>query len=236
MSGFTFNKIAGAVLGTVLFGFLIVELSHALYPSPRGGEHVEQMGYPVAAADHGDGHGDATEIPEEPVVDLAALMANADAGAGADGFRVCAGCHSIDAGGRASIGPNLYGIVGRPIGSADGFTYSGAMSEFGGNWSFENLFAFLERPAAFMSGTAMRFNGVRNDESRASLIAYLNAQSTSPLPLPTAASAVEALEEVSEEVVEEMEETTEELHEDALDVVEEHTEDGGEGEEGEDGH
>jgi len=229
MSGFTFNKIAGAVLATLLFGFVIIEVSHRLYPNPRETEHAEHMGYPVPGMENGHGGGDTTvEVPE---VSLPTLLASADAAAGAAQFRACASCHNDAPGAANKVGPNLWGIVGSPIGGGEGFNYSGAMGNHGGSWTFENLFAFLEAPSAFVPGTAMSYRGMRREGDRANLIAYLNQQSDSPLALPAITEAVgsaeEAVTEAAEDAAEAMADTVGEAT-DAADAMEDTAEDAAE--------
>ncbi len=184
---FFMNKVFGALLGTLLFGFFVIEVSHHLYPNPKGhGEHAEAMGYPVPGMEAGHGGGE-TEAPVE--IDLPTLLASADVAAGEAQFRACASCHNDAPGADAKVGPNLYGIVGRPVAHEAGFNYSGAMSAHGGDWTFEELFNFLEDPSGAVPGTAMSFRGVRRANARADLIAYLNSRSDNPLPLPTPSAA-----------------------------------------------
>lgn len=196
MDGFTFNKIAGAVLGAALIGFLIIEVSHLLYPNPRHEVHVAQMGYPVAdahATEDGHGGGEAT-VEEGP--DLATLLAAADPSRGEGGARACASCHTFVEGGANGTGPNLWNIVGRPVASHEGFTrYSSALQEYGGNWTFERLDAFLQSPRNTVPGTGMSFGGIRRDTQRADMLAYLRTLSNNPEPLPTAAPAAAPAEE-----------------------------------------
>ncbi len=115
-------------------------------------------------------------------------MASADAEAGASVFKKCASCHTIDKGGANKVGPNLYGIVGRPVASHEGFSYTEAMKahaeEIGGDWDFASLSNFLLAPKKVVPGTAMGFAGLKKDQDRANLLAWLNQQSDSPLPLP----------------------------------------------------
>jgi cytochrome c len=84
------------------------------------------------------------------------------------------------------IGPNLYGVVGRPRASAPGFNYSDAMKAKGGDWTIEDLNKSLTRPQDFVPGTKMTFPGVPRDTQRADLLAYLNSLSDNPKPLPVA--------------------------------------------------
>jgi len=183
---FFMNKVFGAILGTLLFGFFVIEVSHHLYPNPKGhGEHAEAMGYPVPGMEAG--HGGESDAPAEP--DLPTLLASADVAAGEAQFRACASCHNDAPGAGAMVGPNLWGIVGRAVGAEAGFNYSGAMSEHGGTWTFEDLFHFLENPRGYLPGTNMSFGGLRRTSARADLIAYLNSRSDNPLPLPTVTAA-----------------------------------------------
>lgn len=87
---------------------------------------------------------------------------------------MCMGCHQSVDGLSHRIGPDLFGIVGRGIGDARGFDeYSGALRNHQGNWTPENLDAFLKDPQAFAPGTTMAFGGIADDEQRAALIKYL---------------------------------------------------------------
>jgi len=88
-------------------------------------------------------------------------------------FTACAVCHTVKEGDPARIGPNLFGIVGKPAGAADGFAYSKAMSEAGIVWTEDNLNAFLENPQGFMRGNRMGYAGEKNAEYRTAMIAYL---------------------------------------------------------------
>jgi cytochrome c len=102
-----------------------------------------------------------------------------DAAAGQRVFNQCRACHTIDAGGRNGVGPNLHGVVGRPAGSIQGFRYSANMRQLadgGLTWTTENLNRYLTNPKDLVPQGSMAFAGIRNDEQRASLIAYLEAQ------------------------------------------------------------
>ena len=116
-------------------------------------------------------------------------LAAADAGKGEASSKKCAACHTFAKGEPNRVGPNLYGVVGRPKASAPGFNYSAAMKAKGGNWTPEELDAFLTNPRADIPGTNMSFAGIPRGSERADLITYLNSHSDSPVQLPKAADA-----------------------------------------------
>ena len=99
---------------------------------------------------------------------------------GREVFRVCSACHTIDAGAAYTIGPSLRGVVGRPVGSAEGYDrYSPAMASYGGVWTPERLDRYLGNPMGEIEGTAMVFPGVPNAADRADVIAWLGRDSPS---------------------------------------------------------
>ncbi len=89
-------------------------------------------------------------------------------------WRACQACHKLEDGANGT-GPHLYGVVGRAVGSVDGFGYSGALSEVAEVWSPEALNGFLENPREWAPGTAMAYRGMSDIEDRANLIAYLDS-------------------------------------------------------------
>ncbi len=96
----------------------------------------------------------------------------------------CIGCHSVSKGGGNKIGPALWGVIGRKVGSVSEYKYSKAMGGFGKNWDFEAMNSFLIKPKDYVKGNKMAFAGISKEKDRASLVLYLNEQSDSPLPLP----------------------------------------------------
>jgi cytochrome c len=115
---------------------------------------------------------------------FAAMVAAADPAAGEKAARPCVACHSFEAGGQTKIGPPLHDVVGRAIASVEGFSYSDALAGKEGDWSYDNLDHFLTNPREWASGTKMAFAGVKKDEDRASIVAYLRSISENPPPLP----------------------------------------------------
>ncbi len=120
-------------------------------------------------------------------------LAAADPARGKKVFRKCAACHTAEKGGRKKIGPNLWGIVGGPVGAREGFRYSKAMSAFGGNWTPKRLDAYLAKPRAVVKGGSMSFAGLKRDRDRADVIAFLNGMGDSPAAFGSAAPAAPAV-------------------------------------------
>lgn len=180
MDSFELNKILGALAGMFGIYLAISIVTDAMY---HPGHHGEEHHLAYALEIEGDDHGGGGEPVEE--VSLAALMAEADPGAGERVFKKCQSCHNIEPGGAAKTGPNLWGIVGRAVASEGGFGYSDSLKEVGGEWDWETLSAFIHNPKDVASGTIMSFAGIKKDDQRADLLAYLNQQSDGPLPLPT---------------------------------------------------
>jgi cytochrome c len=174
-----FNTIAGWVLfaGIIALGSSIVagELFHS--------ERPEKMGYPIAGVEQEGEGGAAAEQPIET------YLAKADPAKGAQIFNKCAACHNATNGGPNQLGPNLWGVLGEPIGQGKGFAFSDALSKKGGTWNWDNLSQWLTSPRNFAPGTKMTFAGLSNPQDRADVIAYLNQQSGSPQPLPKAPAA-----------------------------------------------
>lgn len=97
-----------------------------------------------------------------------------DVAAGEKVFALCRSCHVLDEGVNR-VGPSLYNIVGRQSGSVPGFSYSDANKNSGVTWTTDVLFTYLKDPKGFMPGTKMAFPGVKDDQDRANLVAYLES-------------------------------------------------------------
>lgn len=172
------EKVGGSVL---LTGWLLFvgnmagnELVH-----PNEVAHAPEAEGKAAAS-----HDKAAETAPAVKVDVLALLASADTGAGAKVFNKCKSCHSGEQGGKHKVGPNLWEIVGRPRAAAEGFSYSGAMKDAGGHWGYAELDTFLTSPKDAVPGTKMSFKGVSDPTQRAQLIVFLRSLSANPLPLP----------------------------------------------------
>jgi len=186
MDSFELNKIMGAVLGTCLF-LLALNIGAGAVFAPIT---PVKPGYEVAVQDHKEGtEKSATPTPDEPIEKL---LASAAVDKGENSAKKCLACHTFGKGEPNRVGPNLYGVVGRPKGTEAGFEYSPGMKSKGGNWTFDDLNTFLTNPKAFVPGTKMSFAGVPRASERADIIAFLNTKSDAPLPLPKAAEAAPA--------------------------------------------
>tara|TARA_Y100000741_G_scaffold55045_1_gene37994 strand:- start:380 stop:910 length:531 start_codon:yes stop_codon:yes gene_type:complete len=115
--------------------------------------------------------------------DIMAMFASVSAAEGAKVFKKCAACHSINEGGSNKIGPALWGVLGRSVGSVPDYKYSKAMAAYGKNWSFEEMNGFLLKPKEWIKGTKMSFAGLKKAEDRAAVILYMNENTNSPLQL-----------------------------------------------------
>jgi len=168
--------VAGvAFLGSQLVADALVK-PKALHQTAIKIDLPEKGGTAVAAA---------PAAPEQPI---AVLLASADAGRGEAGVRAqgCVACHSFNEGGKAGVGPNLYGVIGAPHGHMEGYIYSAALKGKQGPWTFDEMNAWLIKPSAYAPGTKMSYAGLSDGKKRADIIAYLRSLSHDPLPLPAA--------------------------------------------------
>ncbi len=178
MDSFEFNKIAGAVLGTLLFSMALVIGSEGIFYRPPPAKPGYDL--PSAAAPEAN-TAQASTAPAEP---LPELLAKADPKKGEADAKVCTTCHNFPKGAGAKTGPGLWGVVGRPKGSFPGFDYSAGMKAKGGDWTFDDLNAFLTAPKSFIEGTKMGYAGEKDPHKRADILSYLDTLSDNPVPLP----------------------------------------------------
>lgn len=175
-----FNTIAGWTLFGGIVALGLSSLSSHFFQADK--HHApEKMGYAIEGVEEEGEGGKATPLP--------VLLAAADPAKGKALFAKCMACHTDAQGGANGIGPNLFGVVGEGIASGrGGFAFSDALKSHGGNWTFENLDAWLTSPKKFADGTKMSFAGLSKAEDRANLIVYLNTLGSN-VPLPAADAA-----------------------------------------------
>ena len=182
------NMGVGALLGTVFVLMTVSITSEGIFHA----EVPEKEGYAIVAEGASEGEAGA-EAATAAATPIATLLASADAAAGETVFKKCVSCHTADKGGANKVGPNLFGIVERPVASHEGFGYSAAMTGFaqGGSvtWTYDNLSHFLAAPKKFIAGTAMGFAGLKKEDERANLITYLRTLADTPVALPAADAA-----------------------------------------------
>lgn len=184
MDSFELNKILGAFLFTCLCLLSLNIAAEAVFHPAK----PTKAGYEVAAAEPKGGAGGAGAKPE-PDEPIAQRLAAATPEKGEAAAKKCVACHTFGKGEPNRVGPNLYGVVGRPKGTEGGFDYSAAIKGKGGNWTVEDLDHFLQNPKGFAPGTKMSFIGVSRGSERADIIAYMNTKSDKPVALPKAAEA-----------------------------------------------
>ena len=115
---------------------------------------------------------------------IVALLAMGDVEHGKKVFKKCAACHSINQGGKNKIGPKLWNVMFRPVGSVTDYKYSKALSGYKKDWNWEEMNGFLIKPSTWIKGNKMGFAGLKKEKDRASVILYLNQNSDSPKQLP----------------------------------------------------
>jgi cytochrome c len=182
MDSFEWNKVAGAVLGTLIFIFVIRLVAEAVYEP----EIPAKPGYAVQGVVE-TASGAATAPVEEAMPDWGTVLPTADVAAGKTVSVKCEQCHDTSSAKTNKIGPALFGVVDRARASVAGFDYSSAMKAKGGTWTYDELFKFTKSPGAYIPGTKMSFAGLSRAEDRINLIAFLRSNADSPAAIPAPA-------------------------------------------------
>lgn len=165
------NKIAGGVLGVLLFILAVMFIAQAVFKVPP----PKTPGFAVEATAE-----PATDPAAAPAAEVAGLLPGADAAHGKVLARDCQLCHDLSKGGPDKIGPNLWGVVGRPRAARPGYSYTGVLAADHTPWSIERLGVFLKSPGTAVPGTKMSYPGLANAADRADLIAYLRSLADPP--------------------------------------------------------
>ena len=197
MDSFELNKIIGAILGTLLFVMGVGFLAEAVYEPREAGPGLS------LPEPEGTAHSDGPAEEEAVAVPIGVLLASADVAAGQNAAKKCQSCHNFDQGAGNKTGPELFGVVGRVEGSHPGFAYSDVLLEHqaaGDVWSYENLNHFLLAPKDYAPGTKMNFSGLKNDQERANVIAYLASVTPNAPAFPPADAAAAPAAEGTEPV------------------------------------
>jgi cytochrome c len=165
-----FNKIFAALLLAGIIAMLAGFVSGIAYHPKNLKENAFPIDVPeVQTADGGA----AAPAAPEPIEDL---IAGADIAHGEKLSKVCAACHTFDAGGAARVGPNLHGIMGAKHAHMGGFAYSDAMkAKAGETWTREAINEFLWNPKKAIPGTKMVYAGMKKPEDRAAMVKYLES-------------------------------------------------------------
>lgn len=183
MDSFEINKIAAAILIALLTikGADLISKS-LIHPKmlTENAFKIEGVQVSTIAGSKPEKTGPS---PIEP------LLASANAENGAAIFKKCTSCHAAEKGAPNKIGPGLYNVVGAEKGKHPGYTYSQAMEKKGGTWTYDDLNRYLYDPRQFVPGNKMSFAGLKNDQERADVIAYLRQQNDKPPPLPEVKAA-----------------------------------------------
>ncbi|SRR6266576_1377509 len=171
------NKIAASILLSGLIITIVSNVVDMLY-SPEEYKIEHQT---IVTA----GNNESQQKIEQVALDIGALMQNASFEKGKSAAKKCIACHSFEKGGMNKVGPNLWNVVGnKKAHLGNSFNYSKAVLERGGKWGYEELFAFLKNPKAYIKGTRMSFAGISNPQEIADLVSYLRSMSDSPVALP----------------------------------------------------
>lgn len=180
--GLLLNMALGAILATGVGIVGLRTISEAVFS-----RDTDAVGFEVAVAEDTDSGTAAANVELPPdwgtlfadPAQLASYVAEGD-----DQHKVCTSCHSFEQGGGNMTGPVLYGVFGRNAGSVAGFGYSDAMKAYGATWSYDNMYDYLKDPRGYVDGTSMSFAGIRSQDDRIALVAYLRSLGGEGVAIP----------------------------------------------------
>lgn len=160
------NRILSAWLIAALVCVIVSNLAKMIYIP---GAIPTTRGFAILLDQH-----DEKVIKTPELIDIAAMMAKANATRGKQIFKKCTSCHTLGRDEPHRIGPNLWGIVGAKKASIAGYHYSQSLKSSLGQWNYPELFDFLHNPQQAIPGTKMAFIGLDDYKDIADLIAYLS--------------------------------------------------------------
>ena len=183
MDSMEVNKACAAVLVAGIT-FMVAGLIGDTLVHPK---RLEMAAIKIDVPTAGPAVGAPPVVADPPV---AVVLASADPALGEALTKQqgCVACHSFNEGGKAGVGPNLYGVVGAAHGHMAGYEYSAALKGKQGPWTYDELYEWLKKPSAYAPGTKMSYAGLADPKKRADVIDYLHTLSHSPEPLPAAAA------------------------------------------------
>ena len=182
MDSFEINKIVACILIVALVFIGLANFSEILYEV----EKPKIAHYQIEGVESVQTASSTAVVEEAPVVEeesIIKLLAAADIDKGAKVFKKCSQCHVVEKDGTNKIGPALWNIVNKDIGSKEDFKYSNAMTAFEGDWTYEQLNSYLLNPKKYIEGTKMAFAGLKKSSDRANVILYLRSFSDNPAPI-----------------------------------------------------
>jgi len=165
-----FNKAAAGVLfaGVIFVGSLIIS---------EGVFSPDKLEKQAVIIDTGVSQASTTDAPKKPDFitgdPFAELVDNGDVAKGEKLFKKCVACHSNQSGAANKVGPNLWGVFNHDIAAVADYKYSSALTALEGNWDIAALNGWLYKPRAYAKGNRMGFAGIKDDQQRANIIAYL---------------------------------------------------------------
>ena len=174
------NKIIVSVVLTIVLILGINKITDSIFYVEKPEKSAYQVSSVTTTASTASSE---TSSDDAGSGDIMALFASTSAAEGSKIFKKCAACHSIAQGGANKIGPALWGVLGRKVGSVSSYKYSKSMAAHGKPWTFEEMNGFLIKPKDWIKGTKMSFAGLKNPKERAAVILYMNENTDSPLPL-----------------------------------------------------
>tara|TARA_B100001123_G_C15312870_1_gene1025110 strand:- start:1726 stop:2274 length:549 start_codon:yes stop_codon:yes gene_type:complete len=182
MSSFEFNKFLASLIIAIIVVVIIGKFGDILINSNKNTD--KETAYKIEIPETTDNSSKNIVNNQESIESISAFLASASLENGKKIYKKCGTCHNYEKDSKSKIGPNLWNIINRPKANVEGFAYSNALVEFGGNWSYEELNNFLYKPKQYIPRTKMNFNGLNKQQDRADLILWLRENSDDLVDLP----------------------------------------------------